>query len=217
MAKIQFWLTCGIERIQLPVNPETISVISPFGFEDVSVPKLGEHTIITERLPKEFTFSSFFPRDYNGSFCEYTNIPKPADAVAKIERFRASKKPIKLTVTGTAIKLDTTIRSFEYEPERAGSPGDIYFTMALKEYKRADIVEIKKAKAKKKTKRPADTKASKPKTYTVKRGDCLWNIAAKPSIYGKGSEWRKIYNANKKTIGKNPNLIYPGQKLVIPE
>lgn len=51
------------------------------------------------------------------------------------------------------------------------------------------------------------------KTYTVKKGDCLWNIAKK--YYGKGSQYTKIYNANKDKI-KNPNLIYPGQVLNIP-
>lgn len=35
-------------------------------------------------------------------------------------------------------------------------------------------------------------------------------------FYGKGSDYTKIYNANKGTIGKNPNLIYPGQVFTIP-
>ena len=49
--------------------------------------------------------------------------------------------------------------------------------------------------------------------YTVKRGDCLWNIAKR--FYGNGSKYTVIYNANKSKI-KNPNLIYPGQVLWIP-
>ena len=48
----------------------------------------------------------------------------------------------------------------------------------------------------------------------MKPGDCLWNIAKK--FYGKGSDYTKIYNANKKTIGSNPNLIYAGQVFTIP-
>lgn len=51
-------------------------------------------------------------------------------------------------------------------------------------------------------------------TYTVKKGDCLWTIARK--FYGNGSDWKKIYEANRDTIGKNPNLIYPGQTFTIP-
>lgn len=48
----------------------------------------------------------------------------------------------------------------------------------------------------------------------MKSGDCLWNIAK--ALYGNGADYTKIYNANKGTIGKNPNLIYPGQTFTIP-
>lgn len=60
-----------------------------------------------------------------------------------------------------------------------------------------------------------NTAASKPggQNYTVKSGDCLWNIAKK--YYGNGSKYTTIYNANRDKI-KNPNLIYPGQVLWIP-
>lgn len=51
------------------------------------------------------------------------------------------------------------------------------------------------------------------RTYTVVKGDCLWNIAKK--FYGSGPLWPRIFDANRGKI-KNPNLIYPGQKFVIP-
>lgn len=46
--------------------------------------------------------------------------------------------------------------------------------------------------------------------YTVKSGDTLSGIASRY-----GMNWQDIYNRNKDVIGSNPNLIYPGQKLVI--
>lgn len=52
-------------------------------------------------------------------------------------------------------------------------------------------------------------------TYTVKKGDSLWAIAKKH--YGSGADWKKIYEANKDTIGSNPNRIYPGQMFKIPK
>lgn len=45
---------------------------------------------------------------------------------------------------------------------------------------------------------------------TVVPGDTLSGIAAE---YGK--DWHKVYQDNKETIGADPNLIYPGQKLVV--
>jgi nucleoid-associated protein YgaU len=48
--------------------------------------------------------------------------------------------------------------------------------------------------------------------------DCLWNIAAKPQIYGDPHQWRVIYNANKAKFPNpnNPNIIEPGMILDIP-
>lgn len=64
--------------------------------------------------------------------------------------------------------------------------------------------------------------------YTVVKGDCLYKIAAKKEIYNNGRMWPVLWDANKtvtldpkankktKTKITNPNLIYPGQQLVIP-
>lgn len=52
------------------------------------------------------------------------------------------------------------------------------------------------------------------KTYTVVRGDSLSRIAKRE--YGDAGKWRKIFEANKDVI-ENPDLIEPGQQLIIPE
>ena len=51
-------------------------------------------------------------------------------------------------------------------------------------------------------------------SYTVVRGDCLWNISAMPRIYGNPYQWPLIYKANSSQI-KDADLIYPGQNLAI--
>lgn len=45
--------------------------------------------------------------------------------------------------------------------------------------------------------------------------DCLWNIAKKKRFYGDPWKWKRIYRANQDKI-KDPDLIYPGQRLSIP-
>jgi nucleoid-associated protein YgaU len=50
--------------------------------------------------------------------------------------------------------------------------------------------------------------------YTIEEGDTLWKIAEK--FYGDGSKYKHIVNANLEVI-KNEDLIYPGQKIRIPE
>lgn len=47
--------------------------------------------------------------------------------------------------------------------------------------------------------------------YTVQSGDSLSAIAS-----AFGTSWDAIYQANRTTIGANPNVIVPGQKLYIP-
>ena len=51
------------------------------------------------------------------------------------------------------------------------------------------------------------------KTYVVVSGDSLSKIAKRE--YGNASEWKRIFEANKDIL-KDPNKIYPGQKLKIP-
>ena len=61
---------------------------------------------------------------------------------------------------------------------------------------------------------PAPAAAPPVKTYVVAKGDSLSKIAKRE--YGRAEDWRRIYEANKDTI-KNPDLIYPGQSLKIPQ
>lgn len=49
-------------------------------------------------------------------------------------------------------------------------------------------------------------------TYTVKPGDYLIKISKR---FGDSTLWRAIYKANSDRI-KNPDMVHPGQKLIIP-
>ena len=49
--------------------------------------------------------------------------------------------------------------------------------------------------------------------YEIQSGDSLSAIAKK--YYGKASDYPRIFEANREVI-KDPNLIYPGQKIRIP-
>ncbi len=53
------------------------------------------------------------------------------------------------------------------------------------------------------------------KLYEVKKGESLWRISGHKDVYNDPSKWKKIYEANKNKIA-NPNVVYPGQRLVIP-
>ena len=60
---------------------------------------------------------------------------------------------------------------------------------------------------------PASTPAPAAQVYTVAKGDSLSKIAK--HFYGNAYEWKRIFEANKGIL-KDPDKIFPGQKLEIP-
>jgi LysM repeat protein len=51
-------------------------------------------------------------------------------------------------------------------------------------------------------------------TYTVHKGDNLWDIAH--DKLGDGARWQEIYDMNKSVLGDNPRMIMPGTELQMP-
>lgn len=222
---MELWLSNGnSDKVQLPINPESIGSQFTQNFEDIVLANGDEKTILSGSNLKTTTISSFFTANQT-YFQEVYNVLTPFEYVEKIEGWMKNRKVLLFQVTGTNINRNVTIRSFDWE-ESGGSVGDINYTLELKEflpvtYKVIDTktannkvkVEDKSKNTTPSTKRPPSN-SNKPGTYTVKKGDSLWKISKQ--MYGNGANWNQIYSANKNVVGKNPNLIYPGQKLVIP-
>ena len=218
MSDYNMTLIVGGREINIPVLPAKLNVSSPGKNERVTVLELGEVLLLRKKGLRILSWESFFPV----SKAPYTvgQIRDPVSIVQAIQKARDQKSPVRFLITGTDLdcNLRMGIDSFEYE-ERSGELGDLYYTIKLYEWKdispkRIVLPEKKEEPAKtKEPERPGKPEQTS-KTYTVKPGDCLWNIAKK--FYGKGSDYTKIYNANKGKIGSNPNLIYPGQVFTIP-
>ena len=218
MSDYKMTLIVGGREINIPVLPAKLNVSSPGKNERVTVLELGEVLLLRKKGLRILSWESFFPV----SKAPYTvgQIRDPVSIVQAIQKARDQKSPVRFLITGTDLdcNLRMGIDSFEYE-ERSGEPGDLYYTIKLYEWKdispkRIVLPEKKEEPAKtQEPERPGKPEQTS-KTYTVKPGDCLWNIAKK--FYGKGSDYTKIYNANKGKIGSNPNLIYPGQVFTIP-
>jgi nucleoid-associated protein YgaU len=60
-----------------------------------------------------------------------------------------------------------------------------------------------------------DKPTAESKTYTVVKGDTLWNISESMYGKGKGAQSNVIFDANKPMLS-HPDKIYPGQVLRIP-
>ncbi|GEM_PF-899461 len=64
---------------------------------------------------------------------------------------------------------------------------------------------------------PADRAThAKADAYVVQKGDSLWSIAAKPQVFGNGTRWRELYEANRDVL-KGPEKLRAGMSLKIPQ
>ena len=135
----------------------------------------------------------------------------------KVVKWTESDEPVRLIITDYG--FNELVNLVDYSEDESGeSQKDKYLALDFRIVRGDGTNEIitiekpkKKSPAPKLKPRP---KPKKQKTYTVKRGDSLWKISKQ--VYGNGAQWKKLYNANKSVVGKNPNLIYPGQKFIIP-
>ncbi len=96
----------------------------------------------------------------------------------------------------------------EEEKKAAARKADVAGTSTKKDIDKAKADMLKKQDELMK-------KAKEVKKHTVAAGETLSAISKK--YYKDANKYMKIYEANKGVIGDDPNLIKPGQELVIPK
>ena len=220
------------ERIvQLPVNPEDITISGKSGNVTSNTVGQGEINDLGFQRLKELTISSFFPKSYNGELYINTggNFMDPQDYIKFFEDIKEAREPFRLIITDIDINMLVSIEGFDYTYKYGTD--DVDYELDLREYKEHNI-RVLKATAKEvtvidsvqkvasasitNTNSNRSIEKSVPKTYTVQQDDSLWKIAQK--FLGDGNRWKEIYtyNNNKSIIGGNPSLIEAGQVLSIP-
>ena len=200
-------------RIPIPVPPEKLAVTCGGKNETATVLGLGEVLLLRKPGLRTVKWDSLFPK-YGGPYAPGGTI-EPALAVERIRKIQAEGKTVRLELLGCGLDVGEAfaVESFDYE-ERGGEPGDVYYSIELKEWRNWAAKTLDPASGAEEQQDRAGEPERDGNTYTVVRGDSLWAIAAR--TYGSGGRWREIYDANRDTVGANPNLIYPGQVLVLP-
>ncbi|EGO86271.1 LysM peptidoglycan-binding domain-containing protein [Clostridium botulinum C] len=200
-----------------PVNPiDSLTINRSKKFETVDLINFGEVDFSSPcgKKIKEISFNTILPGRPD-SFCRYLDIHKAEDTIKKLEQWMEQKEPIRLVITRLNIN-ELVIISELPEDIRAGESDDKYITLTFRVYREPKIESLPvisngSKQVQLKNNRPKRNSASG--GYIVKPGDTLYKIAK--SKLGKGSKWKIIYNKNKNVIGKNPNIVYPGMRLII--
>lgn len=202
-------------KFHFPVNPEEISISREKQYETVNILSLGEVDAAQKEKVKEISFSSFFPKTADSRYSRYMNVPDPQAAMNRLTAMMMDSRPSRLIITDTIINSLVYV-SANHSTFRGGEPGDVYFDVSFRTWREMKVRKSAAAagasSAASATVR-SDTKPV-PKVYTVQAGDTLSSIAKRE--LGSSSEWSAIYEKNKTTIGRDPNKIVPGQKLVMP-
>ena len=209
---MDIYLIDGSEKFQFPVNPEEISINREKQYETFQIISLGEVDMAQQEKIKEISFSSFFPMEEDPSYCRYVGIPDPQEALERLITLLNSKKPVRLLITDTAVNVLVFVSSVN-TVFRGGEPGDIIFDISFRTWREMKVKKAGSEAADAASPTRTDTKAV-PKVYVVRAGDTLSAIAKRE--LGSSSKWSAIYEKNKTTIGKDPNRIVVGQKLVMP-
>lgn len=218
-----------LDKCLLPVTPPKLEVKISNANHTMTLINEGEINVLKQAGLTDVEFTCEIPQVRYPS-AVYRDGFKGADYFLDyFESLKNSKKPFQFIVCrrlprnrklfGTNLKV--TMEDYKLT-EDAGNGFDISVKIRLKQWRdygtRTVNVTItaSKPRAAVEPRRAASTSPapSQATSYTVVKGDCLWNIAKK--FYGSGSKYSVIYNANRSVIGGNPNLIYPGQVLTIP-
>ena len=210
----------------LPVPPQKLTTKIKGNNKTLTLVNEGDINFLRSPGLTELSFDVVLPM--LGQYHFANDFHKPDYYLSVFENYMTSKTPFRFIVSRVSpsgrLLFDTNMKvsleSYTITEDATKGP-DMMVAVSLKQYidyATKTVTVSKPAAADKKPAVKEEKKretSSKPtaKTYTVKKGDCLWNIAKKQ--YGNGAQYTKIYNANKDKI-KNPNLIYPGQVLTIP-
>lgn len=203
----------------LPITPERVTLSVKNRNETFDLINLGEVNILKYPGLTEISFDFIAPA-YNYPFVRAFQEQKFYFTL--LENLKTSLKPfyfsiIRRTPTGKLIfttNMRVSLEEYQIIEDASTQGPDITLNVRLKQFKpfktiaqeikatdneEEKIIETKVEREE--TKEPA-------KTYQVKNGDTLWNIAKKE--LGAGNKYQDIAKLNNLS---NPNLIYPGQIL----
>lgn len=126
-------------------------------------------------------------------------VDKAALIREHVKRYGFLVEDLQFSLNGERLTLSGKVDTLEIKNRIIVAAGNIEGISEVE-----DLLEVKNP--------PEETKPQE-QFYTVQKGDSLSKIAKQ--FYGNANKYPAIFEANKPML-KDPDLIYPGQMLVIP-
>lgn len=209
----------------LPISPPSLKLKITNQNKTIQLINQGEVNVLKKAGLTDIEFTLLLPsQDY--PFARFHDgFHLPEYYLNALEDLKTSQAPFQFIVTRqvnerTFHSTNIQVSLEDYEIQESADLGfDVEVKISLKQYrpygtKSCEItieeeVEITTTQDRETENSP---QPEENQSYTVVKGDCLWNIAK--YFYGNGSLYTKIATANPQI--SNPNLIYVGQVLTIP-
>ena len=197
---VLLWHDNGVERIYFTVNPERIQVSRPNRNRALSLAMGGSVNVWAGRGLREVMLETFLPAPSS----PFYDGQDPETVIAMLKRWQDSGDPVRLILSGSDIN-DAFLIEDVTEIFREGDR-DVGLSLSLREYKFKSALAALAGDA-----APVREDSRPPQSsYTVRKGDTLWDIACR--FYGEGTRWRELAERNGVT---DPRKLPVGKKLAL--
>lgn len=215
-----------LDGFELPVAPPKLEIKIGNQNKTFTLANMKEVNALKAPGLTEITFSAPVPRL---NYPWKNNNSSPQTVMSKLENLKNSMKPFQFIVErgeyGASTNLKVSLEEYTLV-EDASDMSDLTIDITLKQYvdysaKIVYVTDDGKGEVENKPNKPSTenpNSSTNKKTYTVKHGDSLWEIAKK--CLGDGSKYKELYNLNKALLdarnakeGTSKYTIYTGQVL----
>lgn len=207
-----------LDDVLLPIAPMKIETTIKNQNKTVNLINEGEVNILKTAGLTEIKFDALLPAQAYAFSVFEEGFQTPSFFLEKFEKLKTSDKPFLLLINRMRAheflfdtSMNVSLEDYTIK-EDAAENNDVWVSLNFKQYRDYGTKTLKVAKSAGTTKKKASVKQkrsttkTKPKTYTVKKGDTLWDICK-----AKLDDPTKCWEVARKNNIQNPHLIYPGQ------
>lgn len=195
------------QALTLPVTPKSYPMAAGRAVERLDMAQTGQialpglQSLFSEQLEFELPARAY-------PYLTASAVPEPSYYIDLLTAWSRDANVCRYIVSGTDINSPVLLGPLSYG--ESDGTNDVQCKLPLYEYRFLDEARVETVTQN--SGRSVETPPQTAGSYTVVKGDSLWAICKK--FYGDGSLAYKLATANGI---KNPNLIYPGQVLTLPD